>query len=43
MASSQAESPPPITATTLFLNIGAAPSQIAQAEIPFCQYLMGNG
>ncbi|KAH0894213.1 hypothetical protein HID58_056642 [Brassica napus] len=34
LASSIAESPPPITARGLSRNIGAAPSQTAQAEIP---------
>ncbi|KAG6542473.1 hypothetical protein Mapa_016163 [Marchantia paleacea] len=32
-----AVSPPPITARGLFLNIGAAPSHTAQAEIPLFQ------
>lgn len=37
MPSSQAESPPPITARGFFLKMGTAPSQTAQAEIPDCQ------
>ena len=38
-ASSQAESPPPITANSSSLNCGVAPSQIAQALIPLLQNL----
>ena len=38
-ASSQAESPPPITANSSSLNCGVAPSQIAQALIPLLQKL----
>ena len=38
-ASSHAESPPPITANSSFLNCGVAPSQIAQALIPLLQNL----
>ena len=34
VASSMAESPPPITAKGLFLKMGAAPSHTAQADIP---------
>ena len=37
VASSAALSPPPMTARGLFLNMGTAPSQTAQAEIPDCQ------
>ena len=37
IASSIAASPPPTTKILLFLKIGSPPSQIAQAEIPFCQ------
>ena len=39
VASSAAESPPPMTANGLFLKIGTAPSQTAQAEMPLCQYV----
>jgi len=38
-ASSHAESPPPITATSSPLNSGVAPSHIAQALIPLLQNL----
>ena len=38
IASSMATSHHPITTNGLFLNIGNAHSQIAQAEIPFCRY-----
>ncbi|KAM3701280.1 hypothetical protein ACJW30_05G158400 [Castanea mollissima] len=34
VASSMAESPPPITSRGLFLKMGAAPSHTAQADIP---------
>ena len=37
VASSAAESPPPITANGLFLKMGTAPSQTAHALIPLCQ------
>ena len=33
-----AVSPPPITATGLFLISGDVPSQMAQAEMPLFQY-----
>ena len=38
-ASSAAESPPPMTTRCLLRKMGTAPSQTAQAETPFCQYL----
>nr|POE68071.1 hypothetical protein CFP56_39210 [Quercus suber] len=34
VASSKAESPPPITPRDLFLKMGAAPSHTAQVDIP---------
>ena len=37
VASSAAESPPPMTARGLFLKMGTAPSQTAHAEMPLCQ------
>jgi hypothetical protein len=37
MASSMAESPPPITAMGLLRKMGAAPSHTAQAEMPLFQ------
>lgn len=39
MASSAAESPPPMTANGLFLKMGTAPSHTAQALMPLCQYV----
>src|SRR6478609_6938750 len=42
-ASSEALSPPPITQTTLFRKMGAAPSQTAHAETPFCQKVSSPG
>ena len=41
--SSQAESPPPITANGLLRKMGTAPSQTAQALIPDCQYVSSPG
>mmetsp|Transcript_18638 Transcript_18638/g.46765 ORF Transcript_18638/g.46765 Transcript_18638/m.46765 type:complete len:209 (+) Transcript_18638:283-909(+) len=38
VASSIAESPPPTTAMGRWRKIGAAPSQTAHADTPFCQY-----
>ncbi len=43
MASSAAESPPPMTTRGLLRKIGTAPSQTAQAEMPFCQYFSSPG
>jgi hypothetical protein len=43
IASSIATSQPPITTMRLFLNIGNHPSQIAHAEIPFCQKISSPG
>ena len=40
VASSMAESPPPMTANGLFRKIGAAPSQTAHAEIPCARVYM---
>ena len=42
-ASSHAESPPPTTTTIWSLNMGIAPSQTAQADIPRCQYVCRCG
>ena len=39
IASSAAESPPPITTSGFLRNIGIAPSHTAHADTPFCQYV----
>ncbi|OJJ49294.1 hypothetical protein ASPZODRAFT_1447130 [Penicilliopsis zonata CBS 506.65] len=43
MASSAAESPPPITYSGLLRKMGTAPSQTAQALIPLCQKASSPG
>ena len=42
-ASSQAESPPPTTASSSLRNCGVAPSQIAQALMPLLQKVCSEG